>query len=297
MDTLLDEVDVFVAATDAGFEQVSKELVAVDNKYLDGPYDKHALVRRLQENAHVLAERYLLMGRDLLVLKAHADHGEFGMVLDEIGIGQRSANRFMQVAIKFGKPTLLTVAQRFPVAKLLELAQFDDEDLVGLLDGGGIGTVTLDSIDRMSASELKKALRKQMKARNDAEEVNNQRILDKNKTIDDMDRQLKMLNIIPDVEDWPAHVAETTGRLGVLTTFSESSIKNILSYADSRTSLEMTVEAKESLCKSYIHEINKLSHWVGKCQDFANHAFAEFVDAPVYQMDAEVSVKPSLTKD
>ncbi|AQZ99055.1 hypothetical protein B5M06_13150 [Comamonas kerstersii] len=98
-------------------------------------------------------EAILETGKRLLVLKEMTPHGEFKQRVEMLGFSERTAQRFMQSAAKTAKSANLAVlsTQVKSASAFLELVTHDDDTLESLKD--------MDDIDRMSASELRQALR------------------------------------------------------------------------------------------------------------------------------------------
>ncbi len=126
-------------------------------------------------------EAILETGKRLLVLKELTPHGEFAQRVEMLGFSDRTAQRFMQAAGKTAKSANLAVlsTQVKSASAFLELVTHDEDSLANLAD--------MDDIDRMSASELRNAIRD---AR--AEKVADDKILaDKNAKIDKLSRYIK----------------------------------------------------------------------------------------------------------
>lgn len=105
-------------------------------------------------------EACMELGKRLLILKEMTPHGEFKQRTEMLNISYRTANRFMTTALKFSKSDNLALLKAAGnQSKLLELLVLDDEEIKELNDGGSVNDVTLDDIDRMTASELRKKLR------------------------------------------------------------------------------------------------------------------------------------------
>jgi len=98
-------------------------------------------------------EALLETGKRLLLLKEMTPHGEFQQRVEMLGFGYRTAARFMQAAAKTAKSaTVALLSTQVKNQKaFLELVTHDDDVLENLQE--------LDDIDRMSASELRAALR------------------------------------------------------------------------------------------------------------------------------------------
>lgn len=105
-------------------------------------------------------EACLELGKRLILLKELTPHGEFNQRTEMLNINERTAQRFISAALKFSKSDNLSLLKAAGnQSKLLELLVLDDEDIAELNDGGSVNDITLDDIDRMTASELRKKLR------------------------------------------------------------------------------------------------------------------------------------------
>ncbi|KCX14529.1 hypothetical protein QWI44_12915 [Acinetobacter pittii] len=115
-------------------------------------------------------EDCLEMGKCLVLLKESTPHGEFKQRISMLNINERTARRFMSVALKFSKNGQMSVLKAAgSQSKLLELLVLDDDEIAELNDGGSVNDITLDDIDCMTASELRKKLR-EIKADNEAKD-------------------------------------------------------------------------------------------------------------------------------
>ncbi|MFD1894913.1 hypothetical protein [Ottowia beijingensis] len=139
-------------------------------------------------------EAILETGKRLLLLKELTPHGEFISRCELLGFADRTARRFMQAAAKTAKSANLAVlsAQVKSASAFLELVTHDDDDLEALRD--------IDDIDRMSASELRAALR-EIKAESEA---TSEVLAKKNAKIDKLEREKKLIARLPPEEAWAA---------------------------------------------------------------------------------------------
>lgn len=98
-------------------------------------------------------EAILETGKRLMVLKEMTPHGEFECRVEMLGFTTRTARRFMQAAVKTANSANLAAlsTQVKNASAFLELVTHDDDELETLAE--------MDDIDRMSASELRQALR------------------------------------------------------------------------------------------------------------------------------------------
>lgn len=102
-------------------------------------------------------EALLESGKRLLLLKEVCQRGEFDQRVELLGFSRRTAYRFMQAATKASKSANLALlgTQVKSASAFLELVTHDDDTLDNLAE--------MDGIDRMSASQLREALRQSKK--------------------------------------------------------------------------------------------------------------------------------------
>ncbi len=103
------------------------------------------------------------LGRALIVLKEHTEHGRFLEISErEFGIRRTEAGRLMAATQRFATPQMQKAAPKLMdlgKSKLLELLVEEDVTLTGLADGEEVNGMTLDDVDRMTVRELRLALR------------------------------------------------------------------------------------------------------------------------------------------
>lgn len=131
-------------------------------QYGDGlPYHRRLYIDKARSHMARSAEEMLAAGRCLIVLKEHEPHGEWLHVLDELSLDHTLAKRMMQAAVKFsnGATSHHLIEAAGNKSKLFELMALDNEELEALNEGGTVMGLTLDDIDRMPVSELRKTLR------------------------------------------------------------------------------------------------------------------------------------------
>ena len=126
----------------------------------DGTLTVGALEGEIRFYQQRTVEACLELGKRLLLLKEMTPHGEFKQRIAMLNIHERTAQRFMSASLKFSKSDNLSFLKAVGnQSKLLELLVLDDDEVKALEQGGSIGDINLDDIDRMTASELRKALR------------------------------------------------------------------------------------------------------------------------------------------
>lgn len=119
----------------------------------EGSLDVGALEDGIRFYQRRTVEAILETGKRLILLKEKTPHGEFSQRVELLGFSDRTAQRFMQAAVKTAKSANLAAlsSQVKSASAFLELVTHDEDDLKALAD--------LDDVDRMSASELRAALR------------------------------------------------------------------------------------------------------------------------------------------
>lgn len=131
-------------------------------QYGDGqPYDRNRYIDRCRYHMARSAEEALEVGRCLIVMRECEGHGGWLPMLDELGLGQRTAQKMMQVTVRFSNASSTThlIEAAKSKTKLLELMVLDDDELTALNDGETVLGLTLDDVDRMSVAELRAQLR------------------------------------------------------------------------------------------------------------------------------------------
>ena len=132
-------------------------------------------------------EALLETGKRLLLLREITPRGEFDGRVELLGMSRRSAYRFMQASFKTSNSANLALfsTQVKSASAFLELVTHDDDVLENLAE--------IDEIDRLSAGQLRAALREAK-----AEAKANQDILDKkNAKIDKLERDKKRIQSVP----------------------------------------------------------------------------------------------------
>lgn len=105
-------------------------------------------------------EACIELGKRLLVLKELTPRGDFGSRVELLGMSPRMAQKFMSATLKFANANSSSLLKSAGTqTKMLELLMLDDDEIEALDSGETVRGVTLDKIETMSVSELKKALR------------------------------------------------------------------------------------------------------------------------------------------
>ena len=160
-------------------------------KFANGEaYNETVWIERGRQYVRRTMEDMFELGRALVVIKEHTEHGRFTEIINtEFGLHEREARRLMNATLRFIDPKMKQVQPKLMdlgKSKLLELLVEDDDSLIELVDGGDINGHTLDDIDRMTRNELRAALRESRETAEAKDKV----IADKNKKVDELAEKL-----------------------------------------------------------------------------------------------------------
>jgi hypothetical protein len=161
-DTNIGELIEAGKTLDALTHQAQENALAVAQQVgYDGPLTVGGVEDGIRFYQRRTAEACVELGKRLLILKELTPHGEFQQRIELLGFSKSTAKRFMQATLKFSKtPNLgLLTGKVQSQSKLLELVMLDDSEIEALETGDTVRGITLDRIETMSVSELKKALR------------------------------------------------------------------------------------------------------------------------------------------
>lgn len=192
MPTANDETDVLnQQSAQAG----SSELEIIVRDFGDSiPFSEVVYKDKIRTHLNRSAEELLMAGKALYVSYEHivktstTNYRKWGNFLADVGLEDRLARRMIQAAKKFYKPEARPLLQAAGnKTKLFELLVLDDDEITKVVEGVEDAPVTLDEVDRMSASELRKALRE---ARADGE-ANKKVLEDKNHKLDKLQAELE----------------------------------------------------------------------------------------------------------
>lgn len=155
-------------------------------------YNEATWVERGRHAVRQTLEGMFELGRVLIVLKEHTEHGRFTeIVKEQFGIGHNETARLMAATKRFATPQMQKAQAKLMdlgKTKLLELLVEDDITLTGLADGEKIdGVGDLDDIDKMTTRELRLALREKNALLEDKDKV----MSDKNRKIDELAEKLE----------------------------------------------------------------------------------------------------------
>lgn len=171
-------------------------------------YNEERWIERGRHAVRQTMEGMFELGRALIVLKEHTEHGRFmEIVKSQFGLGIAETSRLMSATKRFATPQMqkaLPKLMDLGKSKLLELLVEEDVTLTGLADGEEVNGMTLDDVDRMTVRELRLALRENREQLAAKDKV----LGDKNAKIDELAEKLEKTKKKASVkEPEPADVA------------------------------------------------------------------------------------------
>ena len=153
-------------------------------------YNEERWIERGRQAVRQTMEGMFELGRALIILKEHTEHGRFmEIVKSQFGIGHAETARLMSATQRFATPQMQKAAPKLMdlgKSKLLELLVEEDVTLVGFAEGEEVNGMTLDDVDRMTVRELRVALRESRETAEAKDKV----IADKNKKVDELAEKL-----------------------------------------------------------------------------------------------------------
>lgn len=183
-------------------EQASKAIAIAQLLGYEGSMTVGAIEDEIRFYQRRTVEAILETGKRLLVLKELTPHGEFGQRVELLGFHIKTAQRFMQAALKTSKSDKLSFlsTQVKSASAFLELVTHDDDVLEGLQE--------MDDFDRMSASEVRRVAREleaDLKAKDEV-------MAGKDRKLNELARKAKRFNVVVDLpEDFKAADALAAG--------------------------------------------------------------------------------------
>lgn len=133
-------------------------IAKVEEAYFTDDYDYSRTLNEIRFYQEQAGYSLIEMGKRLLRIKAHEEHGMFMLALEKLNIARRTANYSMVAARKFAN---VHAHAHLGNDKIRALTVLDDNEIKELYDKGEIFGMTLDDIDRMTTRELRANLRNQ----------------------------------------------------------------------------------------------------------------------------------------
>jgi hypothetical protein len=177
-----DAADAANAIVQLTAEQKENATALAQELRYDGSLNPDALEAGIADARSRIAAELFGMGARLLLLKEQCEHGEFMERYQRLGLERTVVNKTMQATLKFSNSALTRNLEGLSKTKLFELIVLDEEEIKELEFDGSVRGISLDEIDRMSCSALRKQLR-DAKAQSEAKD---KLLENKNKQIDEL---------------------------------------------------------------------------------------------------------------
>ena len=156
------EIEVMDAVTAQNY-QAAHSVMVMEQWGNGETYSEERWIERGRQAVRQTMEGMFELGRALIVLKEHTEHGRFETIVKEqFGIRGSESARLMSATRRFATPQMQKAAPKLMdlgKSKLLELLVEEDVTLVGLAEGEEVNGMTFDDVDRMTVRELRVALR------------------------------------------------------------------------------------------------------------------------------------------
>ena len=190
---IIKDTDIIDEALDKEREEAyQKDVIITDiDGEFEGSYDYQTTIDEIRFYQEQAGSSFLEMGKRLLRIKAHEEHGMFMHALESLNIAQRTANASMLAYRKFGAKwqSIATLG----TAKTIALSVLDDEEVQKLKDDNEIFGLTFDDIDKMTTRELKNSLREARERQKNDRESLESIIKQKETKNNELERQLRGL--------------------------------------------------------------------------------------------------------
>lgn len=184
-------MDAIVKKNKKEIEVKELTIKEVEENYSDGSeYDRFRIQDEIKFYQEQAGYALIEIGKRLLRIRAHEEHGGFLQALQATGIAERTAQYAMLAARKFSNTQ---APAGLGGEKLRALTVLEDEEIATLGSGGAVFGVTLDDIDRMSTRELRAHLRKEREKRKNEKEARESVIKQKEAKINELEEKLRYL--------------------------------------------------------------------------------------------------------
>lgn len=281
------------------FDLRGQQLVEVENQFLDGDYDEGLFIQRIEQYKLIIGFGMLNMGRTLVVMKENCGHGNWLPLLDRMNLDHSTAQKAMNVAAKFNSPGLQKLINSFKnqkglPSKLIALALENNDDLENLANGGSIAGLNYDDIDSMSASEVRRELRKSREAAEADKEANDRLLIEKNAHADELSKKLNAAIGMTDAERWQEQQAVFDKDLSAFSMDAEELLNAvhsiILSVNVPIAGDKQSISARKSMAAHSVNRINVLAAKLGQIQHDLFAEFNDFIDEPTYSISDDLFV-------
>jgi hypothetical protein len=133
-----------------GCKKMTDDVQTAEELYGDGmPYEIDRIENQIRFYQNQAGSSLLKMGKSLIRIKAHEEHGRFMKTLENAGMSYRPAAYAMAVASKFSNVKSIS---HLGATKMIALSVLEEDEIDTLAKGGDMNGMTLDDTSARSYS-------------------------------------------------------------------------------------------------------------------------------------------------
>nr|DAX18457.1 MAG TPA: hypothetical protein [Caudoviricetes sp.] len=168
-------------------KEISKDIVAleqhnltvkqVEDLYGDGlPYDYNRLIETGRVATRNIYQSMLDLGKACMRIAAHETRGKFEEALERMGASHADGWFARQAVLKIGDVSESSPVNFLGKRKIRSVLQLDEPIIKTYLEGGDLGTIPHDDVEKMSSRQLEEEVRKLREDRKQQDEEHQKKI-------------------------------------------------------------------------------------------------------------------------
>lgn len=168
-------------------KEISKDIVAleqhnltvkqVEDLYGDGlPYDYNRLIETGRVATRNIYQSMLDLGKACMRIAAHETRGKFEEALERMGASHADGWFARQAVLKIGDVPESSPVNFLGKRKVRSVLQLDEPIIKTYLEGGDLGTIPHDDVEKMSSRQLEEEVRKLREDRKQQDEDHQKKI-------------------------------------------------------------------------------------------------------------------------
>ncbi|MGI5093425.1 hypothetical protein [Treponema socranskii] len=168
-------------------KEISKDIVAleqhnltvkqVEELYGDGlPYDYNRLIETGRVATRNIYQSMLDLGKACMRIAAHETRGKFEEALERMGASHADGWFARQAVLKIGDVPESSPVNFLGKRKVRSVLQLDEPIIKTYLEGGDLGTIPHDDVEKMSSRQLEEEVRKLREERKQQDEEQQKKI-------------------------------------------------------------------------------------------------------------------------
>lgn len=168
-------------------KEISKDIVAleqhnltvkqVEDLYGDGlPYDYNRLIETGRVATRNIYQSMLDLGKACMRIAAHETRGKFEEALERMGASHADGWFARQAVLKIGDVPESSPVNFLGKRKIRSVLQLDEPIIKTYLEGGDLGTIPHDDVEKMSSRQLEEEVRKLREDRKQQDEDHQKKI-------------------------------------------------------------------------------------------------------------------------